>query len=232
MVKVAPASAMSGNEGASGPTEDGVEAISDRLTHESAALEDRFGVTCEAVVTAAEEDDARSVLAVARDTNCDLITVPYATDETEDRISPFLRTLFKSDHDVVALRSANGVESWRRLLVPVRRDGEVAHAMIDFAERLAGDQGSVTVAHCISHERQRNQAESMIATLVDQFERAIETRVTRSTIQSFLADNCNHYDLTFIGASTDRSVASRVISPPTFQQIQDLECDFAIVHRG
>lgn len=232
LLDVAPESASAVHAAADGPTDAGVEAVSDRLTHQSRVLEERFGVPCEAVVTAAGEDDSRAVLAVARATNCDLIAVPYATDETEDRISPFLRALFRSDRDVVALRSANGVEDWRRLLVPVRRDGEVAHAMIDFAERLAGDRGSVTVAHCIANERRRSQAESMLATLVDQFERALETRVSKSTIHSFLAENCGHYDLTFIGASTDRSVASRVISPPTFRQIQDLECDFAIVHRG
>ncbi len=104
--------------------------------------------------------------------------------------------------------------------------------MVDFAQRLVGREGGVTVCHCLGTERQRHDAETMLANIADQFERAVETRVAATTIQTFLAENCGHYDVTFIGASTDRSAASRVLSPPTFRQLRDLDCDFAVVHRG
>jgi hypothetical protein len=35
-----------------------------------------------------------------------------------------------------------------------------------------------------------------------------------------------------MGASTDRSRASRFVSPPTFERIQELDCDVAIVDRS
>jgi nucleotide-binding universal stress UspA family protein len=72
----------------------------------------------------------------------------------------------------------------------------------------------------------------MLANLVETFDGSFETRVSRSSIESFLAANDTHYDLVIMGASTDRSAASRFVSPPTFERIHDLECDVAIVHRG
>jgi hypothetical protein len=40
------------------------------------------------------------------------------------------------------------------------------------------------------------------------------------------------YDLVIIGASRDRSVASRFVSPPTFERIGDLDADVAILDRN
>lgn len=201
-----------------------LEGLVDRLDRE-------FDVPGETAVVAARDDEAAAVLQAVTETSCDLIAVPFETDQEGDRVAPFLRRLLKSDYDVVALRPGES-HDWRRILVPVRRDGEVAHAMVDFAQRLAGDEGSVTLCHCISRERHRRAAESMLADIVDQFDRAHETRVSGLPIETFLAENADQYDLTFVGASTDRSAASRVVSPPTFREIQALDCAVAVVHRG
>lgn len=201
----------------------------DRLQRQADRIEAALDVPCEVLVVAGDPDEANTVVQLATETGSDLIVVPFEPDG--DRASPYLRNLFDGPHDVIALRAVADHDEWRRLLVPVRRDGEVAHAMVDFAQRLAGDRGSVTVCHCLEDGRSRHVAESMLANVVDQFERALETRVTATSIQAFLAENCGHYDLTFIGASRDRSAASRVLSPPTFRQLQNLDCDFAVVDR-
>ena len=155
---------------------------------------------------------------------------PY--EERHGALSPFVRGLFRTDIDVIACRPADERSRWQRVLVPVRRPGDVAHAMLDFALRLAGRTGSVAACHCIGAEHERRRAESMLADLVETFTGSIETRVATGRIEACLAANAAAYDLTIIGASTDRTATSRFISPPTFERLQDLSCDVAIVHRG
>jgi hypothetical protein len=205
----------------------------DRLESEAHRIETQIGVPCEVVVAGDGKNRTKTVLRTARETNCDLVVTPY--EEERGSLSPFVRGLFRGDIDTIAFRSCPGTESktrWKRVLVPVRRAGDAAHAMIDFARRLAGLSGSVSVCTCIDRETERRPAEHMLANLVETFEGSFETRVSRSSIESFLAANDAHYDLTIMGASTDRSAASRFVSPPTFERIHDLECDVAIVHRG
>ena len=72
----------------------------------------------------------------------------------------------------------------------------------------------------------------MLEDLVETFEGNLETRVARAKIEDFLEENAPGYDIVFIGASRDRSAASRLISPPTFERIQDIEVDVAIVDRN
>lgn len=36
----------------------------------------------------------------------------------------------------------------------------------------------------------------------------------------------------FVGASHDRSTAPRLVAPPTFERLQDVEADVAIVDRN
>jgi hypothetical protein len=176
-------------------------------------------------------DLARTVLQTARETNCDLIVAPYQTEH--GGLSAFVRGLFRSDVDTVAFRATEtSREEWNRVLVPVRRAGDTAHAMIEFARRLVGRSGSVSVCTCIDRENERRTAENRLANLVEAFEGSFETRVSRSSIETFLTSNDDHYDLTILGASTDRSAASRFVSPPTFERVRDLDCDVAIVHRG
>ena len=218
------------NPAAADPAADPAQAAADRLERLSADIETRVGVPCEVLVAGAGSSDARTVLRAVAETGCDLIVTPY--EEETGRLSPFIRGLFASDFDVIAVRATGERTRWRRIMVPVRRPGDVAHAMLDFAQRLAGQSGQVSVCHCIDTERDRRRAEGMLANLAETFERAFETRVARDRIEAFLADNAGHYDLTVIGSSTERSAASRFISPPTFHRIRDLDCDIAIVHRG
>ena len=218
------------NPAAADPAADPAQAAADRLERLSADIETRVGVPCEVLVAGAGSSDARTVLRAVAETGCDLIVTPY--EEETGRLSPFIRGLFASDFDVIAVRATGERTRWRRIMVPVRRPGDVAHAMLDFAQRLAGQSGQVSVCHCIDTERDRRRAEGMLANLAETFERAFETRVARDRIEAFLADNAGHYDLTVIGSSTERSAASRFISPPTFHRLRDLDCDIAIVHRG
>jgi hypothetical protein len=202
----------------------------DRLETRASELTARFDIPCEVSVLTGDPADARTVSQTAREMSCDLIVTPY---ESEDgQLSGFVRGLFAAPLDVVALRTSDSHTEWRRILVPVRRPGDVAHAMLDFAGRLAGEEGHAAVCRCIDSERERRSAEEMLATLAETFERAFETRVARVSIGTFLADNAANYDLTIIGSSTDRSVVSRFIDRPTFERVDDLDCDLAIVHRG
>ncbi|TQQ81235.1 HPP family protein [Halonotius terrestris] len=194
------------------------------------SLRDRFDIPCEVVVVAGEPDDARIAVEAATETNCDLVVTPYQTADGE--LTRFIRGLFESTLDVVVLRSNGERTSWRRILLPIKNYGEVAHAMLDFAERLAGETSYVSVCHSIDSESERRTAEAMVADLVETFERAIETRVTTSPLETFLSIHADNYDLTILGSSTDRNVVSRIIDAPTFEQLKELDCDIAIVHRG
>ena len=125
----------------------------------------------------------------------------------------------------------DGRENWRRVLVPVRKAGDVAHAMVDFACRLAGG-GRVSVCHCIDTERERREAEEMLANVVETVPRGLETRVARDAIEDYLERTAPDYDLVVVGASTDRSAASRFVAPPTWKRLADVDCDVAVVHRA
>ena len=72
----------------------------------------------------------------------------------------------------------------------------------------------------------------MLADLAEPFEGGIETRVSGTDIHSFLDRTAEEYDLVIIGASQDRSAASRFITPPTFERLDDIETDIAIVDRN
>jgi nucleotide-binding universal stress UspA family protein len=202
----------------------------ERLEAAADRLRDRFGIPCEIAVSAGNADDAQRAVSTAEEMNCDLIVTPYLT--SGDELSPFVRRLFDSSIDVVALRTDGEQTHWRRIMLPIKYQGDVAHAMLDFAERLAGDTSYISVCHCIDSEDERRAAESMVADLVETFERAIETRVTTSSLDDFLSANADNYDLTIIGSSTDRTLVSRIIDAPTFEQLDAVETDVAVVHRG
>jgi nucleotide-binding universal stress UspA family protein len=201
-----------------------------RLERLARRVQTKVGEPCEVVVATETGNPAAVVLQTADEVNCDLIVTPY--EERYGSLSPFVKQLFDSRLDVIALRSVSGRTRWKRVMVPVRSAGQNAHAMLDFAQRLTGRSGEVSVCTCIDHESQRRSAESMLITLVDPFTGAFETRVSRSSIRRFLTANAPQYDLVIIGASTDRTAASRFIAPPTFEKIRDIDTDVAIVHRG
>ncbi|WP_266078772.1 HPP family protein [Haladaptatus caseinilyticus] len=209
------------------------DVAADRLETQAHRIRTRMGVPCEVVVAGDGKTSAKTVLNTSREVNCDLIVTPY--EEKHGALSPFVRGLFRGNVDAIAYRPApDGTprRRWKRVLVPIRRAGNTAHTMIDFARRLVGRSGSVSVCTCIDREAERRTAESTLADLVEAFSGVFETRVSRSSIEDFLAANDDHYDLMIIGASTDRSAASRFISPPTFERMHEIDCDVAVVHHG
>lgn len=210
--------------------DDVVDDVVAAIEARAADIESTVGIPCEVVVATNGDDVTETVLAAARESNCDLVVAPYEADE--DGMLPWLRSLFRVDLDVVVHRSAAGRTRWRRILLPVRRTSEVAHEMLDFAIRLAGRAGSISVCTCIGSTGDRRRAESMLADLVGPFDGPIETRVSRSEIEPFLEAQAGHYDVVFMGASRDRSAASRIIVPPTFERIESLDADVAIVDRS
>jgi len=191
----------------------------------------KVGVPCEVVIAVDDgANPAGTVLDAADRTGCDLVVTPY--EAVRGRASAFLRSLFGSDTDVVAFRSVNETERWRRTLVPVRKAGDAAHAMVDYAERLAGDGGTISLCTCIGSERERRRAERMLANLAETVRAPCETRVSRSELARFLKRNQSSHDVVFIGASDDRSAASRILSPPTFRRVTELDTDVAVVHKA
>lgn len=203
-----------------------------RLERLSSRIRTKFGVPCEIVVANVGGSRHGATLEAAREANCDLVVAPY--EERHGSLSPYVTGLFDSPMDVVVFRGGDEEldSRWRRVMVAVGRPGDTAHAMLDFASRVAGRAGQLAVCHCIDDESHRRSAESMLLDLVEPFDARIETRVAATGIERFLTANATQYDLVMIGASTDRSKASRFLAPPTFERIADLETDVAIVHRG
>jgi nucleotide-binding universal stress UspA family protein len=208
-------------------------AVAEAATHleeRADEIETRVGVPCEVVVAVGGGSAAATVLQTAREANCDLVAAAY--EQRHGALTPYIYDLFRGEVDVVVHRSAAGRTRWKRALVPVRRASDVAHSMVDFARRLVGRSGRISVCSCVSGERERRRAEEMLADLVEAFEGRFETRVAVESIERYLADNADEFDLVFMGASTDRSAASRLVSPPTFERIQELDADVAIVDRS
>lgn len=202
-----------------------------RLEAFAARLADEYDVPFEVVVAVDDRITSGAALRTARRNNCDLIVAPYE-EHPRGGLSSFVKGLFDAEIDVVAFRPADGVRRWRRALVAVRGATDAAHGMIDFALRATDPGGVVSVLTCIDRESRRRDAESTLADLVEAFEGRFETHVANAPIEDHLASVSPRYDVLFVGSSTDRSGASRFVSPPTFEKLRDLEADVAIVHRG
>ncbi|MCU4801501.1 HPP family protein [Halobacteria archaeon HArc-gm2] len=207
-----------------------VAETAETLEDRAAEIASVVDVPCEVVVAVDRGDAAATILQAARATGCDLLAVPYR--ERGGSLAPFVHDLFASEIDVLVHRSNDGRTDWRRTMVPVRQTSHVAHSMVEFSLRLARDAGSVSVCHSVGGSGNLRHAEEMLADLVEPFRGPIETRISRSPILEFLGENAHHYDIVFVGASRDRSAASRFVSPPTFERLGDLDTDVAIVDRG
>ena len=203
-------------------------ATAERLEETARTVRTRAGVPCEVVV--ARGVPVPTTVQAATNTNCDLVVTPY--EEDRGLLSPYVRGVFDSRFDAVAFRSTTGRRRWRRVLVTVARPGDTAHAMLDFAARLAGPGGSLSVCTCIDAEVERRRAESRLADLAETVDADVETRVARGRVTDFIGANANAYDLLVVGSSGDRSRASRFLSPPTFERLRDVDCDVAVVDRG
>jgi len=233
LVGIGPAAEDGVDESGSGSadTRDAIsESVAD-LEQRARDIETRVGVPCQVVVAVCGPSPAGTVLRTAVEANCDLIATPYESDH--GMVTSFIRELFQGDIDVLVHRSHDGRTSWKRVLVPVRSASEVAHHMLDFATRLVGKTGEVSAGTCVGNERDRRRAEENLADLVETFDGTIETRVSTTPIGKFLARHGHEYDLVMLGASQDRSAASRFISPPTFERIDgdEIQADVAIVDR-
>ncbi|MFB6184659.1 MAG: HPP family protein [Haloarculaceae archaeon] len=211
-------------------TETAISEMAARLEAQAQQIETRVGVPCEVVVAVPDASASGAVLRTAEEANCDLVAVAY--EEQDGALSPFVRELFRGDTDVVVHRSRAGRTRWKRVLVTIRRASDLAHSMIDFAGRLAGPSGHISAGTCLPSGRSRRWGEEMLADVVAPFEWHIETRVDVASIEEFLEENASQYDIVFLGASTDRSAASRFVSPPTFERIRNVDADVVIVDRG
>lgn len=207
---------------------DAVEAAAADLTAHADRIRTRVGVPCEVVIATGRPGP--TAIETARRTNCDLVVTPY--EEAHGSLSRFVRTIFGGPIDAVAFRSVAETTRWKRVLVAVARPGDSAHAMIDFALRLADRSGVVSAFTCISSEVERRTAERRLADVVEAFDGPIETRVAREEVTDFIEENAGSYDLVVLGSSGDRSTASRFVSPPTFERLRDVDCDVAVVDRG
>jgi|AntDeeMetagen134_2_1112570.scaffolds.fasta_scaffold02067_2 hypothetical protein len=218
-----------GTTGTTG-SESSTAAVATGLEDRATKIESTVGVPCEvAVVDSGSQSLAATVLRTARESNCDLVATPY--EESDGSAAPYIRSLFRTDMDVLVHRSADGRTDWERSLVPVRSVSDVAHSMLGFACRLAGSAGEIAVCHCIDSSTDRRHAEEMLADLVEPFANRIETRIPQTSIGSFLETVAPQYDLVLVGASTDRSSVSRLLSPATFERLPEIDCDLAIVDR-
>ncbi|MFB6070230.1 MAG: HPP family protein [Halanaeroarchaeum sp.] len=200
------------------------------LEQVAARIETHVGVPTDVVVTHESGDVAGQVLDAADAEDCDLVVAPYETEDGD--LAEYIRELFRAPRDVIAFKPHRGETQWKRVMVTVRRAGDVANAMLDYAQRLVGETGSVSVCSIIDEEAERRPAERMLADIVEVATVRTETRVTQSSFEAFLERNDAHYDLVFLGASTDRSGPSRLLNRPAFERVADVETDLAIVHRG
>jgi len=201
-----------------------------RLQSARAAIEETVEVPVEVAISEGDPSDPSQAVEAAHALNCDLVVSSHEEQLSES--TPYLAGLFRSDLDVIALHPSERTSSWSRVLVLVRGPGPSAQAMIDFATRIATGPGRVSVAHTVEGSERRREGETMLSELVDSVDPDIETRVATGSVGAFLERNAKYYDVVFVGSSTDRSVASRLLSPPTFQNLESIDADVALVHLG
>jgi len=210
------------------------EQITDRVLQHLDRLTDQItsevDVPCEYVVAIDDGSIGKTILQTAEAENCDLICAPYETEEGVP--AQVVQTLLSGAIDTVVFRPSNGRTEWQRLLVMVRTSGQIANTMLDFAQRLVSDDGTISACSCISNHRKRRTAEILLENVVESLSVPVETRIEHGSVEEFLTRNASHYDVAILGASTDRIAPSRFISAPTYERIYELECDLAIVHRG
>jgi len=147
-------------------------------------LESELEVACEVVVADGRGAPIETVRRIRREVNCDLTVVPYDADDGE--LTPFIARLLETGGDVVVHRSHGDRTRWRRITVPVRKAGDTAHNMLDFALRVVEPTEPVSVAHYIDEEAGRRSADRMLEYLVETFRGDIETRVPNADIGAFL----------------------------------------------
>ncbi len=189
------------------------------------SVRERYDVPCDVAVMAG---GAGEVLdrAVA-DAGSDLVVVHH-DESNEDLV---LATL-ASPVDTVVLDSKTDRHVWERCLAMVARPGDTAHAMLDFAGRLADDVGEVAACHCVANEASRRQGERLLANIVETDPRAIETRLAKSNPADFVADHADAYDLVLFGAPQYGGDPLRFISGAESDRLENMSADVALVATG
>lgn len=200
------------------------------LERQAAEIQSGLGVPCDVVVAVDEGDTAGTIVDAARSTDCDLVVTPFEYEDED--VPPTVADLFSTRIDVVAFRPTRDDTDWNDVLVAVDNAGNVANAMMDYAQRLAGGDGRVTACTCIEDESDRRVAEHRLADLVKVSSAKCETRVARSSFENFVEGEGSRYDAVFLGASTDRSATSRLLREPAYRAVSDADTDVAIVHLG
>jgi hypothetical protein len=200
------------------------------LEQQATEIEADLGVACEVIVAVEDDDTAGTVIDAADRTDTDLVVAPF--EYRKGTIPEYVRHLFATELDVVAFRGYRDHDTWNRILVTVDRPGDLANAMMDYAGRLTGTTGTVSACSCISDERERRDAERVLEDVIDVTDARCETRISRSSFDSYVERNADQYDLVMLGSSRDRSAASRLLRSPTYERAADFETDLAVVHHG
>jgi hypothetical protein len=218
---------MSDDEIAERTDEEVSEQVVDELRKIQSRIEEDFGVPCELAVAVEDRPFGEVVVNVAEEENCDLTVGMYESEDGEP--TRYVETILRSNTDSILFRPSGCSSNPERVLTMVRSSGRVANALLDFANRLVTDEGTVTACTCISENDSRRRAESLLDNIVENLSEPVETRIAHGTVEDYLERNSSHYDVAFIGGSTDREKLSRILSPPTFRSIQEVDCDLAVV---
>lgn len=194
----------------------------------------------ERVVPAPGTDPLTAVRDAIDRYDCSVVGVGWEEPPAGDQLSPFTRDLFGLDTDVLVFRLDGDSGPWRDAFVPVRGAGKVSRLMVEIGSRIV-TAGTVSATTVIDDERQRRNAEKQLFDLVSAFQHTftdredlIDTRIIDAAdhdVEQVLVDTSEQYDVTLIGASTDRPLLSRILTPPTITEIvHDLDTPLIIVH--
>lgn len=199
-------------------------AAGDALESRAAAVRDRYDVPCEVAVMQGDLADAVTRTVTGSDT--DLVAMSVTGDD------PATARVFAMDTDAVLLRAHTGTTAWNRVLVMVARPGDTAHAMLDFAGRIAGTGGSVDVCTCVPREAARRGAERTLADLAETADSPVETRVALADPVEYVGRRAAQYDLVLVGAPHAGDDPMRFLTGSAADRLGALECDLAVVKIG
>ncbi len=186
-------------------------------------LEEKFKIRTE--ISIIEEKTPKSVLDVAERYSCDSIISPWKDMESTQK-------LFGGKCDVLAIHGLDKTKNrrWEDSLVPVREENELSHLMVEIASRITDTVGVLKI---IDNSKELRKAEKELEELIDGFQGNFETRVRKKTdtIEKSIKKLSKGYDILIIGASTDRTTVSRIISTPLMNKlIEEMDIPIIIVH--
>lgn len=206
-------------------SDDSPEAVADALEAEAQTVRDRYDLPCDVIVLTGPVEEA--IEWVGRETGSDLLVV--GVDDASDRL---VQAVLAHPLDAVVLRAHSERRAWRRSLVMVARPGDTAHAMVDFASRLATTARDVAVCHCIADERHRRRGERLLAHVVETESAVEESRLAREDPATFVREHAGEYDLVWFGAPKYGGDPLRFLTGSDADRMGSIDCDVALVARG